>query len=229
MGMERLVPSRADLTVMLEVLARSATGQGLSVYTNLVSGPRRPGEPDGPDEFHVVVVDNGRSATLGSEVAEILYCIRCGACLNACPVYRHIGGHAYGSVYQGPIGKVLTPSLYGLEHWHELPATSSLCGACQEVCPVRIDLPKLLVELRRQSSHKMPRSIRTGLRGYAWLTTHPFLFRLVTRTAGWLARLWSHDGWMRRVPFLLRGWSHSRDAPAPAPQTFSDWWRNRGT
>lgn len=227
-GMERLVRNRNDLAVMLEVLARSATGQALSVYTNIVSGPRRPGEPDGPDQFHVVIVDNGRSATLGSAVAEILYCIRCGACLNACPVYRHVGGHPYGSVYPGPIGKVLTPSLYGLEEWHELPATSSLCGACEEVCPVRIEIPKLLVELRNQSTGYMPRSIRVGLTAYAWLTTRPRLFRFATRTTSIVARVWSKDGWMRYIPFVLRGWTEKREMPAPAEQTFSDWWRNRG-
>ncbi len=229
MGMERIVPTRADLSVMLEVLARSATGQGLSVYTNIVAGPRRDEEPDGPDEFHVVIVDNGRSATLGSKVAEILYCIRCGACLNACPVYRHVGGHPYGSVYPGPIGKVLTPSLFGLEDWHELPATSSLCGACHEVCPVRIDIPKLLVELRRESTNEMPRSMRLGLKAYAALTVRPRLFRWVTRSGALLGRLWSRDGWLRRIPLLLRGWTDSRDLPAPAEQTFADWWSNRGT
>jgi L-lactate dehydrogenase complex protein LldF len=227
MGMERLVRNRDDLTVMLEVLARSATGQALSTYTNIVTGPRHPGEPDGPDQFHVVIVDNGRSATLGSAVAEILYCIRCGACLNACPVYRHVGGHAYGSVYPGPIGKVLTPSLFGLEEWHELPATSSLCGACLEVCPVRIDIPKLLVELRRRSTGQMPTGIKRGLAAYAWITTRPRVYRLVTRMAAWFGRVWSRDGWLRRVP-VLRGWTEERELPAPAAETFHDWWRKRG-
>ncbi len=227
MGMERLVRDRADLAVMLEVLARSATGQGLSSYTNIVAGPRRPGEPDGPDQFHVVIVDNGRSATLGSKIAEILFCIRCGACLNACPVYRHVGGHAYGSVYSGPIGKVLTPSLFGLEEWHDLPATSSLCGACQEVCPVRIDIPKLLVELRTQSTHTMSPGIRRGLAAYAWASTHPRVFRVLTRLGAIVGKLWSRDGWMRRVP-VLRAWTKDRELPAPAPETFNDWWRKRG-
>ena len=227
MGMERLVRDQADLAVMLEVLARSATGQALSVYSNIVSGPRNPDEPDGPDQFHVVIVDNGRSATLGSAVAEILYCIRCGACLNACPVYRHVGGHAYGSVYPGPIGKVVTPSLFGLEQWHELPSVSSLCGACEEVCPVRIQIPKLLVELRQQSSAHTPRTIRLGLRGYAWLTTRPRLFRLATRSAALFGRIWGRDGWLRKIPFFLRGWTDKREMPAPADQTFSDWWTNR--
>jgi L-lactate dehydrogenase complex protein LldF len=229
MGMERLVPTRSDLAVMLEVLARSATGQKLSVYSNIVAGPRREGEPDGPDQFHVVILDNGRSATLGSAVAEILYCIRCGACLNACPVYRHVGGHAYGTVYPGPIGKVLTPSLFGLEQWHELPAASSLCGACEEVCPVRIEIPKLLVELRKQSTGHMPRGVRTGIAWYTRIATRPRLFRAVTRFLGWIGRLLGRNGWMRRMPWVLRAWTEERALPAPASRTFHDWWRNRET
>lgn len=229
MGMERVVPTRDDLAVMLEVLARSATGQKLSVYSNIVAGARRVEEPDGPDQFHVVIVDNGRSATLGSAVAEILYCIRCGACLNACPVYRHVGGHAYGTVYPGPIGKVLTPSLMGLEDWHDLPAASSLCGACTEVCPVRIDIPSLLVDLRRQSTDHMPWGIRTGIAWYARIATRPRLFRFVARAGGLVGRVLGRDGWLRRIPGLLRSWSAKREMPAPAPQTFSDWWRQRGT
>ncbi len=227
MGMERIVPTKADLAVMLEVLARSATGQKLSVYSNIVAGSRRPGEPDGPDQFHVVIVDNGRTATLASDVAEILYCIRCGACLNACPVYRHVGGHAYGSVYMGPIGKVLTPSLLGIEQWHELPATSSLCGACEEACPVRIDIPKLLVKLRNQSTSHMPRGIRWGIAAYAAAATRPKLFRFVTRVGGLVGRVLGRDGWLRRIPGVLRSWSAKREMPAPASQTFNDWWRKR--
>ncbi len=228
MGMERLVRNRADLAVMFEVLARSATGQKLSVYSNIVSGPRRSGEPDGPDQFHVVIVDNGRSATLGSAVAEILYCIRCGACLNACPVYRHVGGHAYGSVYPGPIGQVVTPSLFGLEQWNELPAASSLCGACEEVCPVRIQIPKLLVELRKQSTDHTPWALRTGIVWYARISTRPVLFRFVTRMGGLVGRVLGRKGWLRRIPWVLTGWTDKRELPAPAPETFNDWWRERG-
>ncbi len=227
MGMERLVRNRDDLAVMLEVLARSANGQALSVYTNLVSGPRRPGEPDGPDQFHVVIVDNGRSATLGSKVAEILYCIRCGACLNACPVYREVGGHAYGGVYPGPIGKVVAPSLFGLEEWHDLASTSSLCGACEEVCPVRIEIPKLLVEIRKQSAPQAPRSIRWGLAAYAAATTRPALYRVLTRIAALAGRVLGRGGWMPRIPRVLAGWTEHRDLPAPAEQTFADWWGKR--
>ena len=152
MGIERLVPTLADLGVMLQVLGRSATGQKLTVYSNVITGPRRrsadaaaEGEADGPEHLHVVLVDNGRSRLLGGELAEILYCIRCGACLNACPVYQGIGGHAYGTVYPGPVGAVLTPGLRGLAGFHELPQASSLCGACREICPVRIDIPRMLL------------------------------------------------------------------------------------
>jgi L-lactate dehydrogenase complex protein LldF len=228
MGMERLVPTRADLAVMLEVLARSATGQKLSVYSNIVAGPRRRDEPDGPDQFHVVILDNGRSATLGSSVAEILYCIRCGACLNVCPVYRHVGGHAYGSVYMGPIGKVLTPSLMGLEEWHELPSASSLCGACKDACPVRIDIPRLLVDLRQQTTRHMPWSIRVGISLFTRLATRPRLFRPATRMASLVGQVAGRGGWMPRIPGLLRSWSRTRDVPAPAAETFSEWWVKRG-
>ena len=147
--------------------------------------------------------------------------------LNACPVYRHVGGHAYGSIYPGPIGKVITPSLFGLEEWHELPDVSSLCGACTEACPVRIDIPKLLVELRRQTTEHTPRTMRIGLSAFAWASTRPRVFRLATRTAAVFGRLWGRNGWLRRIPWVLRSWTKDRELPAPAPQTFSDWWRNR--
>ncbi|GAB6876790.1 hypothetical protein JCM13210_15170 [Thermaerobacter litoralis] len=150
MGMERVVPTWADLAVLLEVLARSATGQKITVYTTFVGGPRRPGEADGPEEFHLVIVDNGRSNLLGTRFQEALHCIRCGACLNACPVYRQIGGHPYGGVYSGPIGAVITPLLGGLDGWDDLPYASSLCGACYEACPVMIPLHDLLVDLREE-------------------------------------------------------------------------------
>ncbi|QIA27556.1 iron-sulfur cluster-binding protein [Thermaerobacter sp. PB12/4term] len=150
MGMERVVPTWADLAVLLEVLARSATGQKITVYTTFVGGPRRPGEADGPEEFHLVIVDNGRSNLLGTRFQEALHCIRCGACLNACPVYRQIGGHPYGGVYSGPIGAVITPLLGGLDGWDDLPYASSLCGACHEACPVMIPLHDLLVDLREE-------------------------------------------------------------------------------
>jgi len=224
MGIERLVPNLDDLSVMLQVLARSATGQKITVYTNLITGPRRGGEGDGPDEVHVILLDNGRSRVLGTNVAEILYCIRCGACLNACPVYREIGGHAYGSVYPGPVGAVLTPALGGIAQWSDLPQASSLCGACREVCPVRIDIPRMLLEERDEARRagKMQWWLRLGLGVYARTVTHPFLFRTATTVSRWGSRLLAEptNGWLRWLPPPLNGWTQSRDFPAFAKSSF---------
>jgi L-lactate dehydrogenase complex protein LldF len=236
MGIERLVPTLDDLSVMLQLLARSATGQKLTVYTNLLTGPRRRpadsgqvGEPDGPDELHVVLVDNGRSRILGSRVAEVLYCIRCGACLGACPVYREIGGHAYSSVYPGPIGSVLTPALYGIQGWAELPHASSLCAACRDVCPVRIDLPKLLLDLRDEGTRggRAPLWLRWGIRAYRLAATSPTRFKMASRLATWATRLMAHRGWIRRLPPPLSAWTDYRDLPAFADKSFSQQWHER--
>ena len=143
-SIEKLVPTLEDVAEFLRVLARSATGQEMSVYTTLSTGPRRPGDPDGPREYHVVLLDNGRSAMLGGQFRDMLRCIRCGACMNHCPVYQAVGGHAYGWVYPGPMGAVLTPSLIGIDKAGHLPNASTFCGRCEEVCPVRIPLPKLM-------------------------------------------------------------------------------------
>ncbi|MEJ2559534.1 MAG: LUD domain-containing protein, partial [Anaerolineae bacterium] len=236
MGIERLVPTLEDLSLMLQLLGRSATGQKLSVYTSLLTGPRRlstpsgdAGEPDGPDQLHLVLVDNGRSRILGSRLAEILYCIRCGACLGACPVYREIGGHAYGGVYTGPIGAVVTPALYGVVNWPDLPHASSLCGACREVCPVRIDLPKLLLDLRDEEvqAGDFPHWLRWGIRAYRVAATSPARFRLASRLAAWVTRLSARQGWIRRLPPPLSAWTNSRDFPIFAAKTFSQQWRER--
>jgi L-lactate dehydrogenase complex protein LldF len=236
MGIERLVPTLEDLSLMLQLLGRSATGQKLSVYTSLLTGPRRPstasggeGEPDGPEELHLVLVDNGRSRILGSRLAEILYCIRCGACLGACPVYREIGGHAYGGVYTGPIGAVLTPALYGVENWADLPHASSLCGACREVCPVRIDLPKLLLDLRDEEvqAGRFALWLRWGMRGYRVAATSPARFRLASRLARWATHFLARQGWIRRLPPPLSAWTDYRDFPIFSPKTFSQQWRER--
>jgi len=154
MGVEKVVPSMSDLMVFLAILAKSATGQKLSVYTTLVQGPRRAGELEGPEEFHLVLLDNGRVDQLAGPLREALYCLRCGACLNVCPVYRQIGGHAYGHTYPGPIGILLTAMLNGPGSVKELAHASSLCGACADACPVRIDIPRMLIELRRQVDEK---------------------------------------------------------------------------
>jgi len=238
LGIERLVATMADLGVMLRLLARSATGQKLSVYSNVLSGPRRrdpagseaASEPDGPDELHVVLVDNGRTELLGTELAEILYCIRCGACLNTCPVFQSVGGHAYGSVYSGPVGAVLTPALRGLDAYPDLPHASSLCGACREICPVRIDIPRMLLALRARGARRpdTPAWIRQGLRMYAWLAVRPRLFAAAARAARIATRIRARDGWLRSLPGPLAGWTAHRDFPAFAPRSFQRLWRDRG-
>ena len=222
MGIERVVPTLAELALLLRLLARSATGQKLSVYTDFITGPRRTGEPDGPDELHVVLVDNGRTRALQGELAEILLCIRCGACLNSCPVYGEIGGHAYGSVYSGPVGAVLMPALEGLPAWRELPYASSLCGACRDVCPVRIDIPRMLLTLRGQAVRERQRSLalRLLMRAYRVLATRPRLYRRALGAGRLLSRL-APGGFFRHLPPPLSRWTAQRDFPAFAPRSFS--------
>lgn len=229
MGMERVVPSFGDAAVLLEVLARSATGQRLSVYTNVVTGPRRPGDPDGPEELHVVILDNGRSEVLAGPSSEILACIRCGACLNVCPVYREAGGHSYGSVYSGPVGAVLTPELLGLGEWGDLPYASSLCGACREACPVRIDIPRMLLELRARATEEAPPFgwLKPGLAAYTRAASSPALWRTFLASGGVVGRTVGRDGWVEKLPFHGAGWTDHRDLPAPARQSFHSWWRKR--
>src|SRR5205085_1653212 len=228
MGIEKVIPRLADLPFFLKVLARGATGQKLSVYTQLVTGPRRAGELDGPEEFHLIILDNGRTRILGSPLRESLFCIRCGACLNACPIYRSVGGHAYGGVYAGPIGAVLTPLYDGLAANHHLPHASSLCGACQAACPVKIQIPELLIRLREQLHQEPEQKSRLEALSYrlwAWTLKRPWLYRLstwlATRTIGRLKR---GDPWVRRLPGKLNGWTQKRDFPAPAAERFRDWW-----
>ncbi|MBL8897169.1 MAG: iron-sulfur cluster-binding protein [Planctomycetes bacterium] len=230
LGIEKLVRNAGDLDAMLRLLARSATGQKLTVYTSLIEGPRRSPDDEGPEESHVILLDNGRSATRGGEEAEILACIRCGACLNACPVYQQIGGHAYGDTYPGPMGAIWTPSLRGMEGWKELPGASSLCGACEEVCPVNLRIPKMLLSLRaraREQHGASPRWLRFGLRFYATLARRPWLWRSALRFAALGARLLARDGWLRKGPGPLRAWTARRDLPAPAAQSFTAWMNAR--
>ena len=227
MGMERIVSRWEDAAVVLETLARSATGQRLSVYTNVITGPRRTDDPDGPDELHVIVIDNGRSNILGGETAEILACIRCGACLNACPVFQTTGGHAYGSVYSGPMGAIVTPGLHGMGPWWDLPYASTLCGACEEVCPVRIQIPRMLLELRRQAAEqgRLPAWLERGVSRYARTVSDERKWSRAKRWAARLSRPLARDGWIRRLPGPGRGWTTSRDIRQPAAQSFQDWWR----
>jgi L-lactate dehydrogenase complex protein LldF len=230
MGIERIAATMEDLVPLLQVLARSATGQKLTVYTNFVTGPRRPSEADGPEEFHLVLLDNGRSRILGSGYVETLYCIRCGACLNACPVYGEIGGHAYGSVYPGPIGAVLTPLLDGLnEETKWLPYASSLCGACQEVCPVRIPLPDYLLRLRRDKVRQVgaPATERLGMHGYRIGMSSVGMYRLSRKAARIGLRMLARHGRVRRLPPPLDAWTHGRDFPAFARKSFHERWAER--
>jgi L-lactate dehydrogenase complex protein LldF len=227
MGMERIVSRWEDAAVVLETLARSATGQRLSAYTNVITGPRRPDDPDGPDELHVIVIDNGRSNILAGETAEILACIRCGACLNACPVFQTTGGHAYGTVYSGPMGAIVTPGLHGMGPWWDLPYASTLCGACEEVCPVRIQIPRMLLELRRQAAEqgRLPAWLQRGVSRYARTVSDERKWSRAKRWASRLSRPLARDGWIKRLPGPGHGWTESRDFRQPAAQSFQDWWR----
>ncbi|RME85371.1 MAG: iron-sulfur cluster-binding protein [Caldilineae bacterium] len=224
-GIERLAPTWEDAGTLLQVLARSATGQPLSCYTSIITGPRRNPDEDGPEQVHIILVDNGRTRALAGEFAEILYCIRCGACLNVCPVYRNIGGHAYGSVYPGPVGIVVTPVLQGPQTWSELPQASSLCGACTEACPVRIDIPRMLLRLRAAEAEQgqSPAWLRQGIRLYAWAATHPRIFRLGGRLAALALKLvpGKKQGWVDRLPPPLNAWTDSRAFPPLAEKSFS--------
>ena len=232
MGMEKVIPQLADLPYFLKVLARAATGQKLSVYTSVVSGARQEGELDGPEEFHLIILDNGRSRILSSPLRESLFCIRCGACLNACPIYRNVGGHAYGGVYAGPIGAVLTPLYDGLTKNEHLPHASSLCGACQAACPVKIAIPELLIKLRDQLDDEPGQTSWLERRAYGfWARSMrtSWLYRLGTWLATRTIGKWKRKSpWLRWLPGKLKGWTESRDFPAPANERFRDWWRKEG-
>ncbi|MBZ5581266.1 MAG: iron-sulfur cluster-binding protein [Acidobacteriia bacterium] len=236
-GIEKIVPRAQDLATFLKLLARSATGQLLSVYTSFLSGPRRPDEIDGPEEFYVVLVDNGRTRLLQErEKRQSLYCIRCGACLNACPVYRKIGGHSFPWVYSGPIGAILTPQFLGVQREPALPFASSLCGACAEVCPVKIDIPKALLDLRcevkkAEMREKQNRLEKLAFRVFAWVMSHPRIYEMAGRMAG-SAFPEENAGWLRRVPGLMnfgpmRAWADQRDLPPPPARSFREMWRRR--
>lgn len=230
-SIEKVIPTLEDAAVLLRVLARSATGQESSAYTTLNTGPRRPEDPDGPEQYHVVLLDNGRSSVLGTEMQDMLRCIRCGACMNHCPVYGAIGGHAYGWVYPGPIGAVLTPQLLGVEEAANLPNASTFCGRCESVCPVRIPLPKLMRHWREREfeRHLTPRAVRRGLAAWAWLAQRPRLYRWMTGLANRLLALFGRaEGRYRSLP-LAGGWTRFRDFPAPEPGgTFHARWARQG-
>ena len=224
LGIEKIARSWDDAAVWLALLARTATGQPLSVYTTVVTGPAQPGDPDGPREVHIVLLDNQRSAYIGTKYEEALQCIRCGACLNVCPVYREAGGHAYGSPYSGPIGAVISPLLFGLEDYEALPQASSLCGACLDVCPVRIDLPRMLLALREDEVDQrvMPYRERFAERSAAFVLGHERLMRLVSAILRVLQRPFVRGGGLR-LPGRLHP-TGQRDLPSLAPRPFRDIW-----
>jgi len=226
MGIEKVVPRLGDLAVFLTLLPRAATGQRMSSYVSLITGPRRPGEADGPEEFHLVLMDNGRTAIHADAVMrEALACIRCGACLDVCPVFERAGGHAYESVYPGPIGAVLTPLFRGLVTAGDLPFASSLCGACGEVCPVKIDLPRLLLELRPRvvRARGAARWERMFLRGWSWVMRSPAALVSAGRLVRFTRRLLGPRP--RWLPYPFSQWAASRDLPPAAPFAFRERWR----
>jgi L-lactate dehydrogenase complex protein LldF len=228
MGIEKVIPAWADLSVFLQLLPRSSTGERMNPYTSMWTGVT-PG--DGPQDFHLVLLDNGRTAALADPVGrEALHCIRCSACLNVCPVYERTGGHAYGSVYPGPIGAVLSPQLTGIEDNASLPYASSLCGACYDACPVKIDIPSLLVHLRAQHvetvarEHRVPSAEAIAMAAASWVMASPSRFG-AAQAAGRAGRLLRRRGTISALPPPLAAWTRARDAPVPPAQTFRQWWR----
>ena len=224
-SMEKIVPTLEDAATVLRVLARSATGQEMSVYTTFSHGPRRANDPDGPEQYHVVLLDNGRSNMLGTEFQDMLRCIRCGACMNHCPVYRAVGGHAYGWVYPGPMGAVLTPSLIGVEQGGQLPNASTFCGRCEEVCPMRIPLPKMMRHWREREFEKnlQPAAARWGLSLWRTMAAMPWAYLAASSIGSRALKLLARGGRIRRLP-LGGGWTDHRDMPAPEGGTFQSQW-----
>lgn len=235
MGIEKVIPRMADLPIFLKLLTRSATGQRITSYVNLISGPRKDEERDGPDEFFVVLVDNGRSRIHADPfLRQTLACIRCGACQNICPVFQRIGGHAYGSVYQGPIGAILTPQLLGGRAAPEHAFTSSLCGACKDVCPVKIEIPEILLQLRAEAQTDPEKGLpsaleHAGMRAWSWLMSHTFLFEVSSWVLHRLRHLVVHRGKMRLPigPFAV--WQQHRDLPEIPKRSFRELFRKGET
>ena len=229
-GIEKVVPTLDDAFLLLRLLARSGTGQDFSSYTTLLTGPKRSEDRDGPEAFHIVLLDNGRSKMLGTAFQDMLRCIRCGACMNHCPVYLTTGGHAYGWVYPGPMGAVLTPNFIGIEQGQHLPNASTFCGRCEQVCPMHIPLPKMMRHWREDQFQKKltPPTARYGLAFWAYLAKRPRLYHLGVRIAmAALGAFGRAKGRFRWLPFA-GGWTISRDMPAPAGATFQATWRKKG-
>lgn len=228
-SIDKVVPTLDDAAALLRLLARSATGQEITSYTTFSTGPRREGDPDGPEQYHVVLVDNGRTELLGSEFREVLRCIRCGACMNHCPVYNAVGGHAYGWVYPGPIGAVLNPSFIGIEEAGNLPNASTFCGRCEAVCPMRIPLPKLMRHWREREFEKgqTPFITRMALKSWAalarWPAAYHALSRIMSRSLKFASGSRGALGWLP----MAGGWTGGRDFPAPQGKTFQELWAKR--
>lgn len=231
-GIEKVIPTLEDAATMVRLLARSAVGQEISGYTSFITGPKQASDLDGAKNYHVVLVDNGRSEMLGSEFQEMLRCIRCSACLNHCPVYLSVGGHAYGSVYSGPMGAVLTPQLADLESSRHLANASSLCGRCESVCPVMIPLPNLLRLWRNKEAEQKLSStgMRWGLKAWAWLSRSPQLYRLSVMIANRALRFWPGDSerFIAKLPMLAGQWTKNRDLARPEIGTFSEQYKKQG-
>jgi len=227
MGIEKMIPRFEDLSVFTRLLARSGTGQKLTVYTNFITGPRDEGELDGAEELHLILMDNGRSNLLGTDFEEALYCIRCGACLNVCPVYRQTGGHAYGSTYSGPIGAVITPLLKGTKEAKDLPFASSLCGACWEACPVGIPLHDLLLKLRNRQVQEgvRGRGERLAFKGFENTMKSPALYKISGKMGRVVQKPLKKDGSVRPMPGPLGAWTDTRELPPLAEKSFRDLWK----
>jgi L-lactate dehydrogenase complex protein LldF len=228
-GIEKVVPRLRDVSILLRLLTRSATGQDITSYVSLMSGPKRPSDADGPENFHVVLLDNGRSALLGSPAQEVLQCIRCGACMNHCPVYGVVGGHAYGATYPGPLGAALDPGLDGIAKTYHLPNASSFCGRCESVCPVKIPLTRIMRHWRNEAfARGLPQSyFNIGLKIWGWLAQRPRLYRMATGVAARALRaLAAGRAQLRSLP-ILAGWFSVRDLATPAAKSFQAQWQKR--
>jgi L-lactate dehydrogenase complex protein LldF len=227
MGIEKIIPKLADLALFLPMLATAGTGQQITCYNSLIGGPRQPDETDGPEEFHLILLDNQRTQLLAdAEQRDALHCIRCGACLNVCPIYRNVGGHTYATTYQGPIGSVITPHLRGLMEWKHLSYASSLCGACTETCPVKIDLHHHLLHNRRNAVAQQPDPAeRFAFRAFAFLARFPSLLNRLARLGRRFMPL--ANAARSILPSPVKGWVASRDLPPIAAKSFRDYWRTR--
>ena len=223
-GIEKVVPTLEDVTTLLRLLPRSATGQSITNYVSVLTGTKKPDDHDGPEHFHIILLDNGRSSLIGGDMQEMLRCIRCGACMNHCPVYQNIGGHAYGWVYPGPMGSILTPVLGGIENSPDLPNASTLCGACAVVCPVKIPLPDLLRKLREKQMRLGLKSRQETfmLKAWAWLALHPKIYALATRIGVRVLKLMGGKEKLIHTLPGASGWTDGRDFPAPSGKTFRE-------